>query len=196
MKAMIMYSSAKRSGFTLIEVLITIVILAIGLLGLAGLQMTSLNNQLEAYQRAQAVLLLDEMANRIRVNTVAARAGAYADTTAGSEHGLADPDDEICSGLANAALQDVCDWNAALAGSGVSLGGDNLGSILGARGCIENVTGSADGEVIIRLTIAWQGLAPTRAPDSNCGQGAFGDDDEFRRTASLDTVLADLGLDP
>ncbi len=47
--------------------------LPIGLLGLALLQTTSLNNQLEAYQRAQALLLLEDMANRIRVNSVAAR---------------------------------------------------------------------------------------------------------------------------
>ncbi len=50
---MLRFPLASR-GFTLIEVLVTIVILAVGLLGLALLQTTSLNNQLEAYQRAQA----------------------------------------------------------------------------------------------------------------------------------------------
>ncbi|EEB77548.1 type IV pilus modification protein PilV [marine gamma proteobacterium HTCC2148] len=191
---MTIFSSNKHSGFTLIEVLVTMVIIAIGLLGLAGLQMTSLNNQLEAYQRAQGMLLLDEMSNRIRVNTVGARAGEYVDTSAGNEHGLADPADEVCSDLMpDVAARDVCDWNAALAGAGVSVDGDNLGSIIGARGCIENVTGSSFGEVIIRLTIAWQGLAATKAPASDCGASAFGDD-KFRRTASLDVVLANLEL--
>jgi type IV pilus assembly protein PilV len=185
-----MYLVRKHGGFTLIEVLITLVIVAIGLLGLARLQMTSLNNQLEAYQRAQALFLLDEMANRIRVNSVAARAGAYADTTAGSEIGRADPDDEDCTLLTGAA-RDICDWNAALVGVAATLDGEGVGGLIEARGCIDNVTGTADGEAIIRLTIAWQGLSPVSAPAEDCGKDAFGDD-ELRRTATVHTVLAKL----
>jgi len=175
-------------GFTLIEVLVTIVILAIGLLGLALLQTTSLNNQLEAYQRAQALLLLEDMANRVRVNSLAARAGAYPD---GDQYGLLDEDD--CTVLTNAAERDLCEWNTALAGSGTELDGRNVGSLVGARACIENLAGSGDGELIVRLTIAWQGMAATVAPASACGVNAFGDDD-FRRVASIDTVLANLAL--
>lgn len=174
-------------GFTLLEVLVTIVILAVGLLGLALLQSTSLNNQLEAYQRAQALLLLEDMANRVRVNSLAARAGAYPD---GDEYGLLEED---CTGLTDAAERDLCDWNNAVAGSSVELDGRNLGSLIGARACVENLPGSADGELIVRLTIAWQGMAATAAPASACGADAYGDD-AFRRVASVDTVLADLAL--
>ena len=67
------YSPASR-GFTLIEVLVTMVIIAIGIMGLAGLQMTSLNSQFESYQRTQALLLVEDMSNRLRANAVAARA--------------------------------------------------------------------------------------------------------------------------
>ena len=63
-------------GFTLIEVLLTIVLIGIGLLGLATLQVTSLNNQMEAYQRTQALMMLEDMANRIRSNSAAATARA------------------------------------------------------------------------------------------------------------------------
>jgi len=173
----------------LIEVLVTIVILAIGLLGLALLQTTSLNNQLESYQRAQALLLLEDMANRVRVNSLAARAGAYPD---GDQYGLLVEAD--CNLLTVAAARDLCEWNNALAGSGTKLLDDsNVGSLVGARACVENLAGSVDGERIVRLTIAWQGMAATVAPASACGEDAFGDDD-FRRVASIDTVLANLAL--
>jgi type IV pilus assembly protein PilV len=178
-------------GFTLLEVLVTIVILAVGLLGLALLQSTSLNNQLEAYQRAQAMLLLEDMSNRIRVNSVAARAGAYAD---GADLGLAPAEEADCQAMTNAAARDLCQWGIALAGTTVKLGDTNVGGIVGARGCIENLAGSSDGELIVRLTIAWQGMSATAAPESGCGEGVFGDDDRFRRVATIDTVLADLAL--
>ena len=58
----------KNIGFSLIEVMITIVILMIGLLGLAGLQGRALTSQLESYQRSQALILLKDMENRINAN--------------------------------------------------------------------------------------------------------------------------------
>ncbi|MFO7550780.1 MAG: type IV pilus modification protein PilV [Haliea sp.] len=180
-------------GITLIEVLVTLLIVAIGLLGLAGLQVTTISSQFEAYQRAQSLLLLEDMANRIRVNAPAARAGNYPD---GDEYGLgidleAIPD---CTVVTPTAARDLCEWSNAIAGAGVLREGQGLGSVIGARGCIENRAGSADGELIVRLTIAWQGAVPTRAPALTCGLDAYGDDDRTRRVVSTDVVLAFLGL--
>lgn len=55
-------------GFTLIEVLISMVILAIGLLGLAAMQAISLRDNQDAYYYQQATLLAYEMQDRIMVN--------------------------------------------------------------------------------------------------------------------------------
>lgn len=55
-------------GFTLIEVLISMVILAIGLLGLAAMQGISLRDNQDAYYYQQATLLAYEMQDRIRAN--------------------------------------------------------------------------------------------------------------------------------
>jgi type IV pilus modification protein PilV len=57
-----------QAGTSLIEVLVTIVILAIGLLGLAGLQSRLQVSEMESYQRAQALVLLNDMVGRIEAN--------------------------------------------------------------------------------------------------------------------------------
>jgi type IV pilus assembly protein PilV len=57
-----------QRGTTLLEVLVTLVILAIGLLGLAGLQTRLQVSEMEAYQRSQALILLNDMASRIASN--------------------------------------------------------------------------------------------------------------------------------
>lgn len=57
-----------NNGFTLLEVLIATVVLAFGLLGLAGLQATSLRNNQSAYNRSQATQLAYDIADRMRAN--------------------------------------------------------------------------------------------------------------------------------
>lgn len=65
-------------GFTLIEVLIAVVILGLGLLGLAALQASSLRNNNSAYNRSQATQLAYDIADRIRTNRSVA--GSYITT--------------------------------------------------------------------------------------------------------------------
>ncbi len=57
------------NGFTLLEVLIALLVLSVGLLGLASLQTRGLAAGHNAYLRSQAVLLARDMAERIRANT-------------------------------------------------------------------------------------------------------------------------------
>jgi type IV pilus assembly protein PilV len=57
-----------NTGFTLIEVLIAMLILAGGLLGLAALQTYTLRSNLAAYNHGQATQLLYDMADRMRAN--------------------------------------------------------------------------------------------------------------------------------
>ena len=58
----------EQRGTSLVEVLVTIVILAFGLLGLAGLQSRLQISDMEAYQRAQALVLLEDYTSRITSN--------------------------------------------------------------------------------------------------------------------------------
>src|SRR5690606_26563711 len=74
------YSSStenRESGFTLIEILVTLFILAIGLLGLAGLLFEGMRNNQGSYLRTQASILAYDMADRMRANRIAAAGGGY-----------------------------------------------------------------------------------------------------------------------
>ena len=63
------------SGFTLLEVMIALLVLSIGLLGIAALQANSLRTNHGAYQRSQAIFLAYDMMDRLRANRTAALAG-------------------------------------------------------------------------------------------------------------------------
>jgi len=65
------------NGFTMVELLVAVLVLSIGLLGLAGLQAAGLRNNQSAYLRSQATILAYDVADRMRANHVAADAGAY-----------------------------------------------------------------------------------------------------------------------
>lgn len=66
-----------EKGFSLIEVLVTLLITSVGLLGLAALQVKSLQFNHGAYLRSQANILAYDMADRMRLNKDDARAGSY-----------------------------------------------------------------------------------------------------------------------
>lgn len=92
----------------MVEILVTIVILAIGLLGLAGLQATGLKNNQSAYLRTVAMQQAYDMADRIRANPVAKDAGDYDSISGiGSDPGC------ITSGCtpAQMAQYDAYAWN-------------------------------------------------------------------------------------
>lgn len=67
----------KQTGFTLLEVLIAIVIFAIGLLGIASLQATGLRQTHNSTLRSVATEQAQAMADRMRANTTAVDAGTY-----------------------------------------------------------------------------------------------------------------------
>jgi type IV pilus assembly protein PilV len=65
------------AGFTMLEVLIAIVVIAFGLLGVAGLQVVALKNNQSASYRLIATTLANDMIDRIKTNTVGLIAGEY-----------------------------------------------------------------------------------------------------------------------
>jgi type IV pilus assembly protein PilV len=92
-------------GFTLLEMLVALLVLSLGLLGIAGLQAMSLRNNTNAFLRSQANVLAYDIVDRMRANRDAAVAGDYNIALGASASG---------SGL---ALADLTDWKALLASS-------------------------------------------------------------------------------
>ncbi len=72
-----MKTYTKNNGFTLIEVLIAVLVLSIGLLGLASLQMNALRNNQNSYYRTVATILASDFADRIRANAAGVTANNY-----------------------------------------------------------------------------------------------------------------------
>ena len=99
-----------------------------------------------------------------------------------------------CVGVAAGAARDRCEWSNLLKGASEKSGGANIGAMIGARGCIEEIqamnptTGTCT-PGIYRITVAWQGLTPVSAPASNCGSGLYGANDAHRRAASLNVTV-------
>jgi type IV pilus assembly protein PilV len=175
-------------GVTMIEVLVTIVILTFGLLGVVALQARMQVAQSESYHRSQAILLMQDIVDRVNAN----RSNALNYVTAtplGTGNAIQD-----CTGLAGAAL-DLCEWNNALLGATESTaGGQSAGAMIGARGCITNVVATMPREFVVAVT--WQGLVPTVAPASTpCGQGLYGND-QMRRALVARVMIGCLQNDP
>ncbi len=96
----------RNRGFSLVEALVTASVLAIGLLGLAALQMTSTKNNYSAEKRSDATMLANDIIDRMRANRPAAEVGSY-DIAIGA------------AAPAGAAIanSDLREWKTRLAGS-------------------------------------------------------------------------------
>ncbi len=70
-------NSGREKGITMIEILVTLVIVSVGLLGAAAMVIKGLESNRNAYLRTQASILAYDMADRIRANSERALAGDY-----------------------------------------------------------------------------------------------------------------------
>lgn len=174
-------SAARRSmathGFALIEVLVTVVLLTVGMLGLAGLQARTALAEMESYQRTQALILAQDMADRIVANK--ANAARYV----GVDFGVADPTG--CAG-GNGFQFDLCVWSNAIRGTAEQSGGINVGTLLGGRGCIAGGPGYQ-----FQIIVVWQGLTRTVPPGVDCGRDGYGAD-AYRRAVVVPVYLPAL----
>lgn len=109
----------KQHGVSLIEVLVTLVILSIGLLGIAGMQVTSVKNTQVAAQRSIATQQAYDIAERIRAN-MGTPAGLPGGVPGGAVNGSYNnltptiPADPGCGGPCTPVQQAVADhrnWN-------------------------------------------------------------------------------------
>lgn len=188
-------SVARQRGFSMIEVMVSLIILLVGLLGLAGLVIASQKAESESLQRSQALLLAQDIVSRITTNSRVA--GCYAfttDTTNGTPWlGTAGSTPPAC-GLGSttaytAANADLLAWNDLLLGRTELASGAKVGGMTGARGCVWFDAATSR----YMVAVAWQGGQPTSAPPTSlaCGKNQFGDE-RLRRVVSLPVLIPNL----
>jgi type IV pilus assembly protein PilV len=169
------------AGTSMIEILVTVLILAIGMLGLAALQGQAHISELESYQRGQALVLLQDIGSRIEGNMN--NAANYVTGAVGT--GATDASD--CTTLGTRAAIDLCEWSKALKGSSEVSGGTKQGAMINGRGCVQT-TATAN---VYMISVVWQGINKTAVPATTCGQGSY-DSENSRRAVTMTVQVPDL----
>lgn len=187
-------SARSSGGSALLEVLITIVILAFGLLGVAGLQAMIYVMEFESYQRAQAVVILNDIADRVTSNRDAETAYVAASPLGGSG-ALAN-----CSSLTDSA-RDACELGNLLKGSGERQGAAGVGAMNAAQACITKFTVTATKafnrcQTVVQIDVVWRGRSPTIVPAAPCGTTggtpSYSATDAYRRAISTRVATGDV----
>ncbi len=198
--------AARSRGATLIEVLIAVLVLAVGILGLMGLQINGKRTNYEALQRSAAVSLAQDMMNRMRANPNRASAVAFLDTNydtttlgyaggglGGGKIGTA-PTDCAVAGAActpeNLAAYDRWAWESKLDDAVTSNG------LINPTGCIDVDISAADGS-LVTVIVAWESKIDLDQTDLvarmpvNCGgNDKYGTGNTRRQAVIATTFLA------
>ena len=194
----------RQSGFSLMELLIALLVTMIGLLGIAALQVKAQTAELESLQRAQALILLSDIMDKININREVASCFAITtNATTGSPYtGVGGTSTFTCtagsSGNNARAVAALTEIDSMLDGAAATLSGadvTNVGSMIGARACISydattEVSGQA-GTGLYTIAVSWQGMSQTFTPVANCANNTYGPEAQ-RRTVSVNTRIASL----
>ena len=173
-----MTSRVRQSGAALLEALVAMLIVAFGVLGFVAQQARTAVATLEGAQRAQALVLLNDITQRISLNRGAA-AAYVADDVGATDAGTCPP--------APAAERDLCEWSHLIRGAAEQKDGTAVGAMLAARGCIESLGGDS-----YLVSLVWQGVQASGPTPLACGSGDY-PDENLRRGVS--TVLRNADLD-
>jgi type IV pilus assembly protein PilV len=137
------------AGFSLIEVLIALVILSVGLLGIAAMVSVSLKSKDSSYYRTEALTLASSILDRMRANSAIATANGY-DTTYSATIGTA-PSNNCTGGTcstADIATMDLSQWKTEISNA---LPGFSSGTPAGGK----IVTSTVNQMTQVNISIRW-----------------------------------------
>jgi type IV pilus assembly protein PilV len=188
------------AGFAMVEAMVTVVVVAFGLLGVAGLVSRSFVAEVEGTQRTQAVLLLQDMMTRIEANR--GNVASYITGDAGITGYVPNTTTvAVCDPASPLADRDRCEWGQLLLGANEQVDTRNAGVLVGAIGCIYEIDAF---NRVYAVTIAWQGMsagpvAPANNgfPPNECGRNLFDDESlgqTRRRVITMPLRLGTLGV--
>lgn len=179
-----------QRGFTFVEMLIAMAVLATSIVGVVGMQALAKKSSFDATQRAVATSLANDIVQRMRVNVDAVAAGSYSGTyssfTADSSVNRCNSAGSPCSS-GQIAANDLYEWKMAMFGADITNSSANVGGLSSPTGCISYVSG------VVTVVVSWQGRtassdgAAKKASDSlAAGCGTAGDS---RRLVVIDTFI-------
>lgn len=183
------FSFNKQRGISLIEVLVTLVLISIALLGSASLQVLSKRSNYEAAQRTVAAQLANDLLARMRGNRGALDGYLPAVTLGGAT--LAEPAVDCTDATVSCTSDDVAayelwQWEQQLAG----VMEEGTGGLLEPTVCLDGPVGGDAG--VYQVAIAWRGGTEHLDPEINdCGSDTdlYGDSNEFRHVLVMQTFI-------
>lgn len=149
--------SARQAGATLIEVLVTVAVTSIGLLGTAGLMAVSANINQDAYLHTQAGFIAQTLIESMHINRAGVAAGAYVGNLAEPAVSVASCRVQACTPRQRAAYDRARfahDLDATLPNATAQ-----LACSAGDRPAVAD----APADVLCRLHIGWSPAAPSPA---------------------------------
>ena len=198
-------------GISLIEVLVSLVILSLGVLAVVALQLVAKRNNADAGQRTIAAQLAYDMLERMRANCAPARLNEYrtADNSPLGRGSLSAPSQNCASAdctTAQLVTYDRWQWEQTLDGAAEKKGTANTGGLVLPTACISGPAGGGDG--LYTVTIVWRGTVgippefsgvATDATRQGCGRnlqiggefvyGDGGNNDRLRRSVSVPSFI-------
>ncbi len=184
-----------QKGFSLIELLVTVVIFSIGLLGAAGLQIVSKRATFAAMQRTTATQVASGLLEDMRANGPAL--ATYVATAQIGQKSIIGVSSQDCTNTtktcttAEISLRDLNSWETLMDGDmEVSKDGGSVGGLISPAACI---AGPVDGSAgIYVVSVAWRGTVAIADPgiiDCGANSGQYGDANEFRRVIQILTFI-------
>lgn len=152
-----------QTGAALLEVLVSMLIVAFGVIGFVGLQAQTTVLQTEAYQRSQALFLLNDFAQRMYANK--SHAADYVANNIGTT------DVSNCASKTTMAARDLCEFALLIQGAAETEGTVKKGAMIGARACVMQ---TAVNQYVVALI--WQGVRASTAPVNQCGKDAYSEE--------------------
>lgn len=197
----------KNQGFTMIEVLVSVVIFSIGLIGVARLQVVAKQSNYDAVQRVTATTIAQDLISRMRANSSAL--STYVENDGALQivynDAMATPN-PTCTGASTCtdqqlATKDLWDIKQDMLGiAEQDSNGNAVGGISTPTLCISAVDDAGNvlddgGSGIYTVAIAWRGKAALSNPTLNtCGQGTglYGSSNEYRRLLVMSTFITTM----
>ncbi|MGB5325147.1 MAG: type IV pilus modification protein PilV [Pseudomonadales bacterium] len=164
-------SYQQSRGFTLIEVLVTVFVLAVGILGVAGMQAVSVRESGNTYHRTQADLLVADIVDRMRANRNEARLGAASAYLADPAAVAATDCSASTCDEATLAAFDLFEWQQSMTNSSLPAGALSIAFVQNA------VTGTTVVGSVFTIRVFWdeerdgdtgKGCNPASANDMAC----------------------------